>query len=392
MGNLIKAFPDRFRRITNSGAYNPQIDGLRFIAIMQVAIYHAVLRGDRAINSNSTPSEGWISYFPNGAAGVELFFFISGYIIAYPFFRETAFKYRDFYLRRLTRLEPPYFLVLLLLFIGAVLTGYSPSSAHSFNKSDVPLYQSLFASLVYSHGLLIGAPPKLNPPLWSLEIEIQFYLAAPFLILAYKKIKSNNLRILLGILVIIITIASQPALARDHFTRYFVISHAFAFLMGIVASDLSSRNDLFSLMGRYRFDWSTLFGIILLTFSSSLFYVTKDNTMAALILLLRATSIALIYIGVSRGNISRSVFSNPWVTLIGGACYSIYLVHVPVIQLGSSIIFKLIHPTSLIMSWAVSAIFLVPLSVISGLVFYVFIERPCMDRNWPRRVWHFVGR
>jgi peptidoglycan/LPS O-acetylase OafA/YrhL len=146
------------------------------------------------------------------------------------------------------------------------------------------------------------------------------------------------------------------------------------------------------LIGRYRFDWSTLFGIILLTFSSSLFYVTKDNTIAALILLLRATSIALIYIGVARGNISRRVFSNSWVTLIGGACYSIYLVHVPVIQLGSSIIFKLIHPSSLIMSWVVSAIFLVPLSVISGLVFYVFIERPCMDRNWPRRVWHFVRR
>src|SRR5262245_46021340 len=67
-----------FRRITTSGNYIPEIDGLRFIAIAAVIYYHCgmfvMLMNRRAVGQ-----------FELGARGVELFFVISGFVLAAPF-------------------------------------------------------------------------------------------------------------------------------------------------------------------------------------------------------------------------------------------------------------------------------------------------------------------
>src|SRR5262249_11517754 len=122
---------DRLRRRTTSGAYFPEIDGLRFLAIAPVVLQHLSERLYRALDLGGRLTE-FDQYFhslqPSGYLGVELFFVISGYIICLPLAkRATAapdrppeFHYGFYMLRRVTRLEPPYLIVLGVIFLAVM--------------------------------------------------------------------------------------------------------------------------------------------------------------------------------------------------------------------------------------------------------------------------------
>src|SRR5207248_5085481 len=89
-----------------------------------------------------------------------------------------------YFWRRVTRLEPPYFLSLILLFIVKVIAGRGTAAG---------LFPSLMASIFYVHNAAFGAPSDINYVAWSLEIEIQFYLLAPVLALIFV-VKSASVR------------------------------------------------------------------------------------------------------------------------------------------------------------------------------------------------------
>ena len=190
---------DRLRRRTTSGAFFPEIDGLRFLAIAPVVVQHLAERLYRGLELRHAVTEfdqQVFSLMPTGNLGVLLFFVISGYIICLPLAkrahaapeRAPEFHYGRYMLRRLTRLEPPYLLVLGLSFaaitlIGAMGLKFLTEGTVSYSVESISLPASFAASMVYAHGLLFQSFPRLNPPAWSLEIEFQFYILAPAIIL-----------------------------------------------------------------------------------------------------------------------------------------------------------------------------------------------------------------
>jgi peptidoglycan/LPS O-acetylase OafA/YrhL len=198
------------RRSTSRSEFIPVVDGLRFLAIFLVVVHHFCERVMRIAEDKhrATASDyALVNLLPSGYLGVELFFVISGFIISYPFisahFRGRPHpSVRDFYLRRVTRLEPPYFLVMIGSYLFTRLTGYIPEATFTFSHTPISLETSLAASLVYMHGILLGAAPKLNPPAWSLEIEIQFYIPASLVLLAVLKLR-HLAAFVLGILTLI---------------------------------------------------------------------------------------------------------------------------------------------------------------------------------------------
>jgi peptidoglycan/LPS O-acetylase OafA/YrhL len=91
---------------------------------------------------------------------------------------------------------------------------------------------------------------------------------------------------------------------------------------------------------------------------------------------------------------SRSGFrrfcSRPWIALIGGACYSIYLVHIQLLQAMTLIASKL--APGLPLSAIVCVLALEVVVVIgAGLMFYILIERPFMRPNWHLRLIEGLG-
>lgn len=148
----------------------PALDGLRGIAILLVVAYH---------------NFGFINYFFFGWLGVDLFFVLSGFLITQILLRarEGGPFLGSFFMRRILRIFPLYFLFL-LLFYG--LTPRLPGVA-------LPAYLETNAVwfFLYLQNILF----ILNPPpegaaalnhLWSLAVEEQFYLLWPFVLLAVR--------------------------------------------------------------------------------------------------------------------------------------------------------------------------------------------------------------
>jgi peptidoglycan/LPS O-acetylase OafA/YrhL len=104
-------------RETSSGRFIPEMDGLRFVAIGMVILFH--LNGYLAAKAtfpqySLMAQSDWLARIALvGFRGVELFFVISGFILGLPFAAHhiegaPPVNLRKYYLRRLTRLEPPY--------------------------------------------------------------------------------------------------------------------------------------------------------------------------------------------------------------------------------------------------------------------------------------------
>ncbi|CAL1691029.1 O-acetyltransferase OatA [Brevundimonas subvibrioides] len=382
------AAPQRWRRLTASGSYVPQIDGLRFLAIAPVLMWHAGLRGQRMIEAGGGEASA-MPWLPHGHVGVDLFFFISGYIIAYPFLAGKAPGLVAFARRRLLRLEPPYLLVMVGCFLALALTGLQPTGAPSFYRTEAPLWQSLAASSVYMHGLIFNGEPRLNPPAWSLEVEIQFYILAPLLLFAYTRIRSRTARLWTGAICVVFALVGGQwildTLGYDNRVRWTLLTHAYPFLLGILVSDWAIEARPFEKEGSGLADLFGVLGLVLLL-ATGLFEESRSLEVGLIKDSVRAVAILLIFWLACRGRIGRAALGNGWIALIGGACYSIYLVHVPIMQAVTEVIVLLAPPTAGLGAWIWAVGALIPAGLVGGLIFYVLIERPCTRPDWPARL------
>lgn len=390
----LSELPVRLRRVTSSGSYVPKIDGLRFLAIFIVILYHSGSRALKYYQPQGEIEQAVVAYQPLGQAGVELFFFISGLIISYPFLAGKGPKLGQFYKRRLLRLEPPYIIALTLCFLALGVVGLRPDAAPTFEQQEVPLLQAYLASLVYQYGNLYGAAPRLNPPLWSLEIEVVFYLLAPFVIFLYLKVKGLTGRsVLIGAFILFSVFLHASLVTSDYRWYYSFPTHMYAFFVGILVSDWTARTPSFYAERSARYDLVWALGFILIMVSASLQHLGTDAVTYAGILLMRVASIVCLFLGAAWGPWARGLMGAPWITLIGGACYSIYLIHIPVMNVVASLLFRVVHPTSLVGAWSLALSVLMLVSIVAGLIYYALVERPCMQRDWPQQLWsRLTGR
>src|SRR5947207_2863388 len=154
----------RLSRVTSPGRkFVPQIDGLRFVAIMAVIAYHVSLVYLHHRGLTMTQGVGatiWLNkIFAAGHYGVLLFFSVSGFILCLPFARQglcggPRVSLREYYLRRVTRIEPPYVIQLLIMMaLCIILLRKLPSHPHLYHNPDWFAYTSghLLSSLVYAH-------------------------------------------------------------------------------------------------------------------------------------------------------------------------------------------------------------------------------------------------
>jgi peptidoglycan/LPS O-acetylase OafA/YrhL len=155
-------------------AYRADVDGLRAIAVLGVLLFHA-----------------GFSTFGGGYVGVDIFFVISGFVIASSIGRELSdgrFTLSGFYERRARRILPA-LTVAFLVTLAFALWLAPPSYFQPFAQSLA--YAGSFLSNVHfwrETGYFTSDSP-FQPLLhtWSLGVEEQYYLFAPiFLLLIYR--------------------------------------------------------------------------------------------------------------------------------------------------------------------------------------------------------------
>src|SRR5258708_22658177 len=159
-----------------------ELDGLRGLAILLVILCHYVG------NPNHAPLGFWpnrfLSAFTVGWSGVDLFFVLSGFLIGGILLdaRKSPHYFRAFYMRRVFRILPIYYLWTLLFaatVIGALVFFPGRLGVTSGDLLRVPV------QLLFLQNIFIGMPHftwTWFVVTWSLAIEEQFYLLAPPLI------------------------------------------------------------------------------------------------------------------------------------------------------------------------------------------------------------------
>lgn len=367
---MASGFLDKFRRVTSSTGYLPEVDGLRFLAIFWVAIpMHAVHYLDEKFYGNSLIRPGyWKDFIMEGTHGMYLFFMISGFILSLPFARSYLLEegrrisLKRYYLRRLTRLEPPYIIALLVFFL-----------AHVFVVGKYPVEQlvpSFFASLIYSHGLIYHEHPLILPVAWSLEIEVQFYILAPLFCLLFKLKNAWVRRGILGALVLAgpyyhLYLSEAINLAR--FAHYF--------FAGLLLTDLYvTRGAKASSSGAGY--WIGVVALVALFVFVS--YYTLPGLMVKLLILF------VLFHQVLFNERFRQLFILKWITIVGGMCYSIYLLHFGLISaVGQWVLSSGISLTNYNHAPLYLILLTVLILLVSGAYFY-FIEKPFMKFNVKR--------
>jgi peptidoglycan/LPS O-acetylase OafA/YrhL len=382
--SFFSKFTDRILRSlsreTSSGRFIPEMDGLRFVAISMVILYHlnGYLMTKTVFYEHGSSAPDWLCRSALvGFHGVELFFVISGFILALPFAAHhlsgaPAVSLRKYYLRRLTRLEPPYFVTIFLLLALGFWIHPVPVSA---------ILPHLAASLVYLHNLIYGTQSTVLGVAWSLEIEVQFYLLVPLLTLVFA-IRSLRFRrsVLIGLTLAILAVQSLLVGKHPRFDLS-ILAYLQFFLIGFLIADVfltSWKNS-----PRRTFYWD----LVALAGWPLLFLVLQSK---GLTLWLFPALVFMLYCAAFRGRWINRLICNRWITAVGGMCYSIYLIHYEVISavgrftkvLGA----HLPNPVYLIVQFVLVGGAIV---LVCGL-YFMLLEKPCMRRDWPQRLWAYA--
>jgi len=368
--------PGNLGRITSGSGFIPEIDGLRFLAIVPVVLMHFSERLNRVDPGNMGAGEQQVAHIlDNGHIGVYLFFAISGFILALPFaahklLYKPAVSLKKYYLRRLTRLEPPYILIMTLLFVTLVVVK------HEDLRAMLPHF---LASMVYLHRFIYGTWTPINPPSWTLEIEVQFYVLAPLLALLYFSIPHKWFRrsIMLAALTGKIFLDNTSHIIDPLYqTLPFVVQF---FLVGIFMADIFLTDWRQGIRQHRVFDWITAISLVVLF---STWTWGKDLSWKFFFL---AALFGTFYSSFRSVAVNKFL-RNPWVTAIGGMCYTIYLLHLAFAEAFVMVWHKLLPGLSYGTSLVLGLIVFLPALFVVSSIFFVLIEKPCMDPNWPRKL------
>lgn len=374
-------------RRTSGRQLIPEIDGLRSVAIVSVVLFHAAWTFRHGLGVKVGQIDGAFGSLLDrilwtGSYGVPVFFVISGFILALPFAEAKSggkpVSLAKYFTRRLTRLEPPFIVALLVAFTVIVIqTG-------SLDKLP-----NLFASMGYMHSLIYGEKSLVLPVAWSLEVEVQFYLLMPLLAFVYV-IKNTLIRrglLIASILGFSIVFGREiPIWGRTvvHQMGYFMAGMLLADFYRTRAFGLGVELDP-SLKRPGLFVWDAV----------AAFCLTATFAVKGLGLYPAQTAPWLILVGfiaVFRGGLVRRFFRWAPVVTLGGMCYSIYLWHFFVMRAAWPAWAHVVTPepgvADLVLFVAVASIGTVALSTLM----FALIERPTMDSQWPRKLGRGVGR
>lgn len=302
------------------------LDGLRGIAVLFVLFFH-------------------LGLFAQGFAGVEIFFVISGYIITYILLIEINKEQRvdlySFFRRRISRIYPP--LIVMLLIVVFIFTNYPILTiADKFHQEAIYSGFGLtnWYEVIHNNGYWESGTKSPLLHMWSIAIEIQFYLIYPFYVWGILKYRNNTkmfnkryiiLTIILILLLFIGTCFSSFYL-NFNILYYSTFSRMSSFLIGGVFSVLAFKYQGVSLKSILLslFSWLALVLLIIETF------ILKLNDLYLFRGLLAAYTILVGFLIFScsllqNDNILNKILGNKILLFFGKISYSLYLWHIPVI-------------------------------------------------------------
>ncbi|MDB5983682.1 MAG: putative acyltransferase protein [Pseudomonas sp.] len=333
-----------------SQRYRSDIDGLRAIAVLLVVLYHAKF-----------PISG-------GFVGVDVFFVISGYLITTVInkeIEEKLFSFRGFYIRRIKRLLPAYFFLLICLFVYCY-QFLLPDDLVSFAKSSA--YSMVGVSNIYFFATTGYFGNSIYEPLlhtWSISVEEQFYITWPVVLIVISRLKHKKQGAIILFCIFILSFAMSHYLSENHKNAayFLVLSRFFELMTGCMYSKYQDKLSAFIT----RPHMTSMLGFVLIVGSA----VTLDETSpfpGVYALPVCFGTVLVIAGGYSTNTgvinklLSRSIF-----VYVGRISYSLYLWHWPILILA---VYRGVALNSL------NATLLIGMATLASIASYHLIEAP----------------
>lgn len=283
------------------------INGLRAIAVMMVAIYHFKYQ-----------------FGYGGYAGVDVFFVISGFLMneIYNKVDPDLKSALNFYVRRLNRIYPALLVFVLATFL-VLLPTLAPNALMSFAQEAASALT--FSSNIFfwrSTSGYFGASADSFALLhtWSLSLEWQFYIVFPAIVFMTHRARRFfppwGIYLALGGISFGACLILSPKFQNPAF--YLLPTRAWELLLGALASALPWRNRA-----------PRTSEVVALASIASFFFLAKDSTNWPGLATLIPTCATAVLLHANVGNEHTSLRFRPFQT-IGAASYSIYLAHWPV--------------------------------------------------------------
>ncbi|MBI1425230.1 MAG: acyltransferase family protein [Gammaproteobacteria bacterium] len=345
------------------------IDGLRGIAAFMVAAGHLYGAISPAIGNRLPAVTG--EFFDLGRFGVEIFFVISGFVIAYSV-RDGTFTPNylgKFILRRFIRLDPAYWVIIIaeLILIRISLYFYPDLNTH------IPGIKQIAAHFLYLQDLLgLG---NILPVFWTLCYEVQFYLifVGALVLFNVTQTRYNSSKILFGVLATAAYIYSVGAYLQvlPHPPNGLFIDRWFQFFLGVLCYWSSSNK-----VPRWLFPSTWVLSCI----SVFLFEVNPYRFESSLVVL--GISM-LIFIGAQTKNLETWLNSRI-LLFFGTISYALYLIHLPVGWRFIALARKVFGDHMSLLTSILVYFSGLLISILAAWLLYIIIERPSL--RFARRI------
>lgn len=344
------------------------LDGLRGIAVLLVFFSHTSGR-----DFQLHPS---LNFQGLGHVGVYLFFVLSAFLLGNGLFKEgiTATSVKRFYIKRLFRILPLYYLVLSTVFI---FQNYYGSSASKYLHIDGGSYGYLKHLLLYQG----------DGVFWSVVVEMQFYIFVPLIVFLLIKYRGKALAFLwiLALVHFILYLGkfTQWPIGTNligNFTPNSMKNGMYLdlFISGITASYLLKYNFEYLERNKKMIQWVSL-SLFLILIGSTIVMVSKNFAgfhepfyKLRYISLLYAIVFSLFTLSVYIGNSVNNLLDNIFMRNIGVWGFSVYLLHMAV--------FQLVHLFNI--SGASGFIIVLPILMLVSYFTYSFIEKKSIDISY----------
>lgn len=346
--------------------YLPGLNGLRAIAAIAVVVSHITLAlNEFGLNNKifGTDSNGNASGLALAGNGVTIFFTLSGFLITFLLLKEKEMrghlKIKDFYVRRILRIWPLYYLYFFVC-IATILLYSIPLSI-----SSIPFYVFLAANIPF----IVGKALPFLAHYWSLGVEEQFYIFFPQLA------KLSNKKLFKFSLVLILIFLCLKFIFWVLYRKYGIevpflaisVTRFHTMLIGVVGGILYySKNQLFLRICTHKLTqiiaWSCIFLITINKFHIASVIDGEIVSLVALFLIMGQVT--------KRNNIIN--LENKICDFIGKISYGIYVLHPLLIFYFARIIG---HLTDTIVNYLLLYIFITAITVILAYISYEFYEK-----------------
>ena len=347
--------------------YRADIDGLRAIAVLSVIFYHLD-----------------ISLVSGGYIGVDIFFVISGFVITSQIYRQYSnnnFSVLDFYYRRVKRILPAIYFLLIYCSIFSVFTLYPSDYKKFFSAAkQVVLF---IPNIYFSRNTDYFEPANDTSPLlhtWSLGVEEQLYLLYPIFLVSLLKRGVNKQLVVNFFFIFITSFLFNCYLTKYHPNQafYMLYARAWEFLIG----GMLAFGVIPKFQNRFLITSMAFMGVVLIFFS--ILFLDKHSIFPGINALYPCLGTGLIIYSCSKENLISRALSTKFLNFTGLISYSLYLWHWPII-----IFYKLLSGYEITLG---SAFLLLSATYLIAYISWRYIEQPFRSYNQISKISRYIEK